>query len=72
MSGTEIDDFVYYISSPPVTKIASFTQSVATCPIEFILKEAGNTVYDTNFSTAFDSTTGLITMSTNAFTTYDL
>jgi len=68
-AGTEIADSTFYIETPALTTTysATFTHTFAQCPIAYSLKE-NTAAYSSAFITNFDTTTGVITISTDSLT----
>jgi len=68
-AGTEIADSTFYIETPTLTTTysATFTHTFTQCPIVYSLKE-NTAAYSSAFITNFDTTTGVITISTDSLT----
>lgn len=67
---TPIVDTNYFISKPEISLAATYTNNVATCPLQYTLTLSTGGGIDTNVVT-FDSATGGIKVSTSNFATYD-
>ena len=68
---TGLTDDTYYINKGDKTYTASFDHTYDDCPLSFALFEDGS-AYSAPWITAFDTTTGQITINTADFATYDL